>query len=109
MNDTPIRIDLTRVKKTRGKSEFHYKPAATALGETVSSYSTPIRKLLAHLVDIGKVTLDDKVDVFARNGTRSFMTQSVAEWLDGRAIGRKPGSHEWLWKNRWKDEDDDEE
>lgn len=106
MTTEPIRIDMTRIKKTRS-SEYHFKPAATALGETVSSYSSPIRKLLVHLIDLGKITLEDKVDVFAVNGTRSFMTQTVAEWLDGRALGRKPGSHEWLWKNRWKDEDEE--
>lgn len=103
-----IRIDTGSVKKTRGKSEYHTKPAATALGVTAVSYRDPVRALLSKLLEEGKVTMEDSVEVYANTGTLSFTACTVAEWMDGRAMGRKPGSHEWLRKNRWKEEDDDD-
>lgn len=104
-----IRIDTCSVKKARGKSEFIMKPAATALGVTAVSYRSPILALLNRLLDEGKVTMEDSVEVYANTGTLSFAARTVAEWVDGRAMGRKPGSHQWLWKNRWKDDDDEDE
>lgn len=103
-----IRIDTGSVKKARGKSEFTMKPAATALGVTAVSYRSPILALLNRLLDEGKVTMEDSVEVYANTGTLSFTARTVAEWVDGRAMGRKPGSHEWLWKNRWKDDENEE-
>lgn len=104
-----IKVELGQVKKMRGKSEYHFKPAATALGVTAVSYRSPILALLNRLLDEGKVTMEDSVEVYASTGTLSFAARTVAEWVDGRAMGRKPGSHEWLRKNRWKDDDEDEE
>lgn len=109
MTKQPIRIDTHGVKKMRGKHEWHMKPAATAIGVTCTSYSAPIRVLLVKLLEENKIAMDDVVEIYANTGTLSFHARTVAEWMDGRALGRKPGTREWLRKGRVKDDDEDDE
>lgn len=99
-----IKVELGQVKKMRGKSEYHFKPAATALGVTVTSYVSPIRNLLEKLIEEGKITMEDVVDI-VRGDKSVFKPMTVAEWVDGRAIGKKPGSRPWLGRKNDEDED----
>lgn len=100
-----IDVKIHFVKKYRGKSEWHTRPAASALGETVISHRAPIILLITKLVEEGKIQLTDNVDVYLEDGSRSFNTQAVQQWIDGSAVGRKPGSRSWLHQN--KDGDDE--
>ena len=102
-----ITVELGTLKVASGKSEFYFKPSATAMGIVEASQRSPIPRLLGRLLEDGMVNPDDMVNV-VRGTMQIFMkNHTVAEWLDGRAMGKKPGSHEWLWKGRWKDDDDD--
>lgn len=107
MTNTPITIELGSVRVYRGKYEFHTKPTASALGVTKASHRSPIRLLLTSLLEDGIITLDDHVDVM-RGPTPSFRTQTVAEWLDGRALGTRPGSRPWLRKKSAEEDNDDD-
>lgn len=93
-----IKIELGSVKQTRGKEEYHFKPAATALGITVTSYTSPIKTLLAKLLEQGAIEYGDHIDVF-RGEKRVFTTATVDEWMDSRVVGKQPGSRPWLKRN----------
>lgn len=106
MTNNKVVIELGTVKITRGKYEYHTKPCATAFGVTEASYSSPILRLLNRLLEEGSIDNNTVVDVM-RGTMRIFNPLTVSEWLEGRAIGRKPGSRPWLRKND--DEEDDDE
>lgn len=105
MTNNKVVIELGSVKITRGKSEWHTKPCATAFGITEASHRSPILRLLNRLLEENMIDEDTVVDIM-RGTMRIFNPMTVAEWLDGRAMGVKPGSRPWLRKD--KDEDDDE-
>jgi len=107
MASIPIVVELGSVRVYRGKYEFHTKPTASALGVTKASHRSPIRILLTSLLDEGKITSDDSVNVM-RGPMPIFKTRTVAEWLDGRATGTQPGSRPWL-RKKSKEEDNDDE
>ncbi len=106
MTNASIVIELGSVRVYRGKYEYHTKPTASALGVTEASHRSPIRRLLGRLLDEGKVTANDAVDV-VRGPMSIFKTQTVAQWMDGSAIGQKPGSRPWLRKPIADDNDDE--
>lgn len=101
-----IKVEVGSVKKMRGKSEYHMKPCASALGVTSISYNSPIRNLLGQLLEEGKIAMTDDVEVF-RGEMQTFLRQTVSQWMDGSAIGMKPGSRPWLRKSH--DEGDEDE
>lgn len=104
-----INVELGTVTIYRGKYEYHKKPCATALGVTEASHRSTIKGLLDRLLEEGKVTQEDVVHVTRGDAPVFKMDHTVAAWMDGRAMGKKPGTHEWLWKGRWKDDEDEDD
>lgn len=95
MNSNCIKVELGTVKITRGKQEYSTKPAASALGITEASHTSPITRLLNRLLDEGKICAEDHV-VVVRGDMVVFQQQAVSKWLSGEALGRKPGACAWL-------------
>ena len=106
MTEQLIKVEVGTVKKMRGKHEYHMKPCASALGVTSISYNSPIRNLLGQLLEDGAITLTDHVEVY-RGEMRIFLRQTVLQWMNGSAIGMKPGSRPWLHKSQEEGDEDE--